>query len=117
MGSAEQIEADTKPLPGFKELGMVTPQDLFWRNSFLFGADGYGRAMRVTAGYHQNFVTQHPVVTGEDVGGQIATCNMTHVQRPIGVWPGDADKYTLGQMKCPYLFGFEVNIIGSDYWL
>ena len=42
--------------------------------------------------------------TGEDVGGQIATCNMTHVQRPIGVWPGDADKYTLGQMKCPYLF-------------
>tara|TARA_B100001146_G_C15845986_1_gene291346 strand:+ start:61 stop:342 length:282 start_codon:yes stop_codon:yes gene_type:complete len=77
MGCGEQIEADTQPLPGFKELGMVTPQDLFWGDSFLFGADGDGRAMRITPGYHQHFISQHPVVTGENVGGQIATGDVT----------------------------------------
>ena len=89
VGGGEQVERDAQPLPGVEELGMVALQHFLRFHAFLVGADGDGRAMGVGAGDHQHVVALHAVISGENIGGQVAAGHMTHVQRAVGVGPRD----------------------------
>ena len=73
-------------------------QDLSRSNAFLLGADRDGGAVGVAAGNHEDFVAGHAVVAGEDVGGQVATGNVSQVKGPVGIGPGDADEDAFRQV-------------------
>ena len=93
----EQVKGDAQALPGIQKLRVIAIQDDVGRDAFLVGAYGDGRAMGVGAGHHQDFVALHAVVTGENIGGQIAAGDVSHVQGAVGVGPGDANENSLGQ--------------------
>ena len=46
--------------------------------------------MLVAARDHQDFVALQSMVAGEDIGGEVAACDLSEVYRPIGVGPRDS---------------------------
>ena len=92
MRGGEQVERDAQALPSIQELGMEPFQHFLRLDVLLVGADGNRRAVGIGTGNHQDFIAFHPVVACENVGSQIAAGNMAHVQRAIGVRPGNPDE-------------------------
>ena len=86
-----------KLFPRLQEQGVIAVDHLGGGDALLVGADGYGRAVGVAAGHHQHAVALQPVVAGEDVGGQVTAGDMAHVQRAVGVGPGNTDENAFGQ--------------------
>ena len=94
---SEQVEGDPQTLPGIEELGVIAVQDHAGINAFLIGPYRNGGSVGIRAGYHQHFVALHAMVTGKNIGGQIAAGDMPHVQGAVGVGPGDANENSLRQ--------------------
>ena len=78
---------------------MVAVHYVLGLDPFLFGADGYGCAVAVAARDHQDLITLQPVITGKDIGWQIATSQVAQVQRTIGIGPGDTDEDSFCQRE------------------
>ena len=85
--------------PGFKELRMVAVQDLLGGYPFLVRPDGDRCAMAIASGYHQDLIAFEPMVSGEDIGSQVAARKMTQMQRPVGVGPSDRHQDTFRQRR------------------
>lgn len=51
-------------------------------------------AVFVRAGHHEDVVARHSHVTGEDIGGDSETCDVTDMAGAVGVGPGDGGKNT-----------------------
>ena len=48
---------------------------------------------------HKDFIALHAMITGEDIGAQIATGYMTKVEWTIGIRPGHGHKYAFRQWE------------------
>ena len=95
VGGGEQVEGDAQLLPGLQEHGVVAFHHFLGGDAFLVRPDGDGGAVSVAAGDHQDVVALHAVVTGEDVGAQVAAGDMTQVKWTVGVGPSHGDENTL----------------------
>src|SRR3972149_6207461 len=92
-GGGEQIEGDAEALPGIEELGVEAAGEAVRRQPFGLGADGYGRAVLVAAGDHEDTVAEGALVAGEYGRGEVGADDLTGVEGAVGVGPGDADEY------------------------
>ena len=66
-------------------------------SALLVGPDRDRRAVGVAARDHQHVVALHAVVTGEDVGAQVATGDVTQVKGTVGIGPSHGHKYAFWQ--------------------
>ncbi|MBT9149610.1 MAG: hypothetical protein DDT28_01045 [Dehalococcoidia bacterium] len=115
VGSGEKIEGNAQLLPGFQESLVVPGCHLLRTDSLPFGADGYGCAVHIAAGDHQDVVALQAMVAGEDVGGEISPGDMPQMQWPIGIRPGNSNKNMLGHNKCilaQICHGCEFRVVG-----
>src|SRR3989304_3266923 len=64
----EQVKADAHALPRLEKLAVEVRDHLRRCPALLFGADGDGRTVLVTARHHEDAVALRSVVAGEDVG-------------------------------------------------
>ena len=100
VGGGEKIEGNTQLLPGFQESLVIPGGHLLRTDPLPFGADGYGGAVHIAAGDHQDMVPLQAMVAGEDVGGEISSGDMSQMQWPVGVRPGNSNENMLGHNKC-----------------
>ena len=101
MRGGEQVKGDAQPFPRIKELCVVAFQHFLRFHTLLVGTDRYGRAVGVGAGYHKHVAALHAVIAGENIGGQIAAGNVSHVQRAVGIGPRDTYQDAFGHGKPP----------------
>ena len=73
---------------------MVSVYHLLWVEAFLVCPNSDGSAVSIAAGYHQDFVSYHAVVTGEDIGAKVAASNMAKMKWAVGIRPSHGDKNT-----------------------
>ena len=71
---------------------MVFINDLLRGDALCFGGHGDGCAMFIRARNHQHAVAHGPFESVLDVGRQIATCNVTEMERAVSVGPCNANK-------------------------
>jgi hypothetical protein len=55
--------------------------------------------VHIAAGDHQDMVPLQAVVASEDVSREISSGDVSQMQWPIGVWPGDGDENVFGHTK------------------
>ena len=91
-GAREEVEGDAELLPVAQELRVKLIDHLLRRAAFLIGAHCDGRAVLIAAGNHQHAVTCHPLITSEDIRGQIGSGDMSEMQRAVRVGPRDGDE-------------------------
>ena len=99
LGVGKQVEGNAQLLPRFQEHAVVAFDHFFGGNAFLVGPDGDGSAVGVAARHHEDVVALHAVIAGEDVGAQVATGDVTQVQRTVGVRPSHGDENTFRQRE------------------
>ena len=74
----------------------------------LLGSQRYGGAVGVAPGDHQDIVALEAVVSGEDVGWQVAACDLSEVYGSVGVGPRYSYENALGHIRhmvtqwCPH---------------
>ena len=73
---------------------MVSVNHLLWVDAFLVCPNSDGSAVSIAAGDHQDVVSHHAVVTGEDIGAQIAAGNMAKMKWAVGIRPSHGYKNT-----------------------
>ncbi|MBA7687112.1 hypothetical protein ES703_95572 [subsurface metagenome] len=94
-GSSEKVESNAQLLPAVEELYLVKIGNLRRVLPFLLGFNGYRSTVLVRAGYHQYFIAFDTMVAGKDIRRQIASGNLSQVQRAVGIRPGDPDENSL----------------------
>jgi hypothetical protein len=77
VGGGEKIEGNAHLPPGFQESLVIPGCYLLRTDSLPFGADGYGGAVHIAAGDHQDMVALQTMVAGEDVSGEISPGDMS----------------------------------------
>ena len=75
---------------------MIFLVDFFDRFAFLVCRNDDGRAVRIGAGNHQDFVAFQTMVAGNDITGQVRTGNIADVDLGIGIRPGNRDQDVFG---------------------
>ena len=72
-----------------QETLMIMLEDLCRRNPAFIRFQRDGRTVRIRAGDHQHMIAFEPVITGENIGGQIGSGQMPGVHVAIGIGPGN----------------------------
>jgi len=88
----EQVPGYAQLLPAVEELLMIPGHYLLGGLVFLLGSEGDRGAVLVAAGYHQNMLALEAMIPCEDIGRQVGACDMSHVQRAVGIGPSYCDK-------------------------
>ena len=86
------VPGNAEFLPHLQVLGVVPRGQLLRRHPLLLGPDGDGRSVLIAAGHHYHLVALEPVVSGEDVRGQVRPRDLANVRRAVHVRPCYADE-------------------------
>jgi hypothetical protein len=89
---SEKIEADPQEPKRAKERRMVPPDDLDWESPLFLGSQADWRSMTVRPRHYENPVPFQPLITRENIGGQIHSRDVPYVQWAIGIWPRNPDE-------------------------
>jgi len=104
-GAAVNVETDAEFFEGVLYYLMVSVHDVLRGAAFFSGSDGDGYPVLVGASYEEHLPSLHSHIACIDVGGDIDSCQMSYVYRPVRVGEGG------GYQKA---FVFLVHI--SVYW-
>ena len=99
VGGREEVEVYAQALPIVEELGLVLLEHLLWADAAVLGGQRHGRAVGVAPGDHEDIVALESVVAGEDVGREVAACDLSEVYGPVGVWPRYSYENALGHIR------------------
>ena len=99
VSGREEVEVDTQALPVVEELGLILLEHLLGTHTALLSGQRYRCAVGVAPGDHQDVVALEAVVSGEDVGWQVAACDLSEVYGSVGVGPRYSYENALGHVR------------------